>query len=126
MSRLDVYFQNMTSFMLFHEPTFSQKLQQIPSFTQLNALLASMFAFASLFVPPEETSWQRFPQSSLNGGTQKDHHKHFKSLASKFIQEALEECGDETPTLCLLQALIISTHQDLARGVQGKAWRSLG
>jgi hypothetical protein len=47
-------------------------------------------------------------------------------LATKFIEEAIKEFKDQTPTLCLLQALIISTHQMLARGVRGVAWRSTG
>jgi hypothetical protein len=51
---------------------------------------------------------------------------HFLNLALKYIDDALAECGDEPPPLCILQALIITGHCQLIEGVRGKAWRSLG
>lgn len=53
-------------------------------------------------------------------------HAHFEDLASKLIDEALRQCGDESPPLCILQALILTTFHRLIQGVRGVAWRSLG
>ena len=117
-----------------------QKLQLIPSFTQLNALLAAMLSFAARVRTVDSNA---IPDTRRNGSTNrssKSHHhsssiasntpplsyEHFSNLAAKFIQEAIDECGDGVPSLCLLQALVISTHGQLVNGVRGKAWRSLG
>lgn len=51
---------------------------------------------------------------------------HWIEVADRLIAEGLEECPDEAPPICLLQAMIIITFQKLIRGVRGKAWRSLG
>jgi hypothetical protein len=42
------------------------------------------------------------------------------------VEEALDECSDQPPPLCLLQALVLITFQQLIRGVRGYAWRQLG
>lgn len=47
-------------------------------------------------------------------------------LASEYANNALAECGDDQPPLCLLQALILITHRRVIKGVRGRAWRSLG
>jgi len=51
---------------------------------------------------------------------------YFLELASRFFEEAIHECGDEAPQLCILQAMILLAHGQLTQGVRGKAWRSLG
>jgi hypothetical protein len=38
----------------------------------------------------------------------------------------LEERGEDIPTLCILQALTLTTFQQLIKGARGRAWRSLG
>ena len=47
-------------------------------------------------------------------------------LALRLIAEGLEECADDLPPLYLLQAMLITTFQQLIDGVRGKAWRALG
>lgn len=51
---------------------------------------------------------------------------HFLNLASDYSNDALKECGDRTPPLCLLQAFILVSHGQLTQGVLGRAWRTLG
>ncbi|EHK25591.1 uncharacterized protein TRIVIDRAFT_133842, partial [Trichoderma virens Gv29-8] len=110
---VDVYFDHMVAINLFHEPTFRAKVSSIAieSMLQAQALLVAMLAFAACFytTTADETDPSRF-----------------LALAFTKIDEALQECGDEAPPLCLLQALIIATHCQLTLGVRGKAWRSLG
>ena len=107
----------MTSFSLFHRPTFVKKVSFIRSPTLQRALLASMFALSSRFMDPRH----------LQVATQLDVpvHNHFRRLAEESIDRALEECLDEPPTLCLLQALILTTFQQLTNGVRGRSWRAL-
>lgn len=109
----------MASINLFHEPSFPEKLSRIASPTQISALLAAMLTFAVRFYPDE---------SSVSG-QQADANQRaarFLDLALKYIDEALKECGDLTPPLCILQASIIAAHFQLSQGVLGRAWRSLG
>jgi hypothetical protein len=110
----------MMSFSLFHRPRFDQKLLRIASPLLLNALLASIFTFSSRYCQVETThmhgSWQgHIPPS-----------KYFHDLAMQFTEEALNESPEDTPSLCLLQALVLTTFQQLIHGVRGRAWRSLG
>ena len=50
----------------------------------------------------------------------------FADLALQFVEEAIQECGDEPIPMVLLQAVILLTHWLLGRGVRGRAWRYLG
>lgn len=110
--RLTAYFDNMVAINLFHEPTFSDKLSRISSPALVVALLAAMFTFAVRFRPGEEDINQRATR--------------FLKLALQHIDKALDECGDNTPPLCLLQASILAAHCQLTQGVLGRAWRALG
>ncbi|CBF76215.1 fungal specific transcription factor domain-containing protein [Aspergillus nidulans FGSC A4] len=107
-----IYFDNMMTISLFHQPSFPEKLARITSPTQLAALLAAMFAFAVRF-RPEEMDVNRRAAWFLN-------------VALQQIDVALDECGDETPPLCLLQAYVLAAHCQLTQGVLGRAWRTLG
>jgi len=85
---------------------------------QINALLASMFAFSA-------------KEYSTSGGSGSESrmqwtHSHFIDLAMTYIDKVLRDCGDEPPPLCLLQALILTAHWLLIQGVRGRAWRYLG
>lgn len=93
----------------------------IESMAELNALLAALLAFAVKFHPDKDNLLDSTHVAEI-------HHQeaHFLSLAFKYIDAALEECGDQTPPLCVLQACIIGAHCQLTQGVLGKAWRSLG
>ncbi|KAK7206983.1 fungal-specific transcription factor domain-containing protein [Myxozyma melibiosi] len=113
-----LYFENMVSITLFREPNFEEKISKLQTPAQVHALLAAMLAFSSRFCGHDD-SLEPTSLSSYNPAT-------FLSLATKFIAEALEECGDESPPLAVLQAHIISTHVMLSQGVRGKAWRAMG
>lgn len=47
-------------------------------------------------------------------------------MASKYVDDAIDECGDETPPLCVIQALILLTQWHIIKGVRGKTWRRIG
>lgn len=88
------------------------------------ALFAAMLAFAARFFSSRiNTGW------NLGSDDVKDIHlrsQYFLTLAFTHIDNALEEYGDEPPSLGVLQALIFATHCQLTQGVRRKAWRSLG
>ncbi|KAJ5982936.1 hypothetical protein N7481_005035 [Penicillium waksmanii] len=123
-SMLKSYFDNMVAINLFCEPQFSKKLHGAVSSTHISALLAAMSAYAARFSPEEiREEWTSSPGESCKGQSPVD---YFLTLAFKYVNEGLNECGDEPPSLYILQALIIATHLQLTQGVRGKAWRSLG
>jgi hypothetical protein len=98
-------------------------MHSIASSKQLNALLAAMLSFSSRFDSEDENQNKRHsPASAPSIQTS----EYFLDLALKFADEAMQECGDEGPSLCLLQALTLITFQQLIKGVHSKAWRSLG
>ncbi|KAJ5787365.1 hypothetical protein N7457_002355 [Penicillium paradoxum] len=107
----------MVAMNIFHEPSFAEKLLNVTSLWQLTALLAAIAGYASHFLnhregdPSTKTPYQS---------------EYFVDLAFHYVNKALVDCDDEMPPLCLLQALIVATHCQLAQGVRGKAWRSLG
>ena len=112
---IETYFDNMVAVNLFHQPSFFDKLGGITSPTQVTALLAAMFAISVRFCPDG------------NGlGDKNKPAAHFLDLALRYLDDALRECGDHTPPLCLLQAFIIAAHCQLTQGVLGRAWRALG
>jgi Fungal specific transcription factor domain/Fungal Zn(2)-Cys(6) binuclear cluster domain len=108
---LNAYFDNMTAFSLFHRPRFETKLCTIASSKQLQALLAAMFAFSIRFV--HQTAFQ-FPAS------------RFHQLAQQLIAECIAECEEDAPPLCILQAMVLTSFQQLTKCVRGRSWRSLG
>ncbi|OAL38638.1 hypothetical protein AYO20_01844 [Fonsecaea nubica] len=119
---LDLYFDNMTSFSLFHRPTFAAKLCAIDSIEQLAALLASIFSFSA-----------RYRFISDQGAADLDDGlgplfppKHFEDMALRYVDQALAEYSDRSPPLCVLQALVLNTFSQLIKGVRGAAWRRLG
>lgn len=117
LDRLTSYFKHMTAFSLFHRPTFHIKLSSISPPLHVQALLASMFAVSIRF------------EDSRTGSRSLDHaltSDKFHKLSQRLVDEALLECEDETPPLCLLQALILVTFQQLIESVRGRSWRRLG
>lgn len=50
----------------------------------------------------------------------------FYEIASDATHKQLRSCGDKLPQLFLLQALVLTTYNELVIGVRGVAWRSLG
>lgn len=118
---IKAYFDNMVAVNLFHEPSFYEKLRKIRSLSQLCALLAAMAAWSVRFVPKSE-------EGRLFDGEMETHERSVRllDLAVKYIEDSLEECGDLTPPICLLQATIIAAHCKLTKGVLGRAWRCLG
>ena len=83
-----------------------------------------MFSFSTRFGAVNFNAGQ---QDVLDGSSNSTlAHDHFASQAQKHVDDALEEWSDEAPPLCLLQALVLVTFQQLIKGVRGKAWRRLG
>lgn len=111
----------MVAINLFREPQFGNRLHRKVPCTHVCALLAAISAYAAQFCPEEvKKQWDN------EGFNDKLPSEHFQTLALAYVDEALKECGDEPPSLCILQALVIATHLQLTQGVRGKAWRSLG
>ncbi|KAM0453143.1 hypothetical protein ACHAPV_009099 [Trichoderma viride] len=123
-SSLQAYFHNMSTFSLFYKPEFLAKLSAVSSDSESAALVASMFTFSS-----------RFLHDSNERGCSELHQEDygplptpetFHTLARKYIAAALDEYSENAPSLCVLQALILSTFHQLSQDVRGLAWRSLG
>ncbi|KAM5357120.1 hypothetical protein ACJZ2D_016592 [Fusarium nematophilum] len=117
---IDLYFDCMTSFSIFHQPSFGAKIQSIKNIKQLIALFASMFSFSARFYHNEHGAKERSNDSNLPTC------EVFQKMALRFVDQSLDECEDEIPPLCLLQALSLCTFNHLIRGVKGKAWRLIG
>ncbi|KAJ6124656.1 hypothetical protein N7471_011973 [Penicillium samsonianum] len=114
----------MVAINIFHEPSFAEKLSSTPSLCQLSALLAAIAGYASRFLAPRSKISPL--DESRTTGKSHQHPEYFVGRAFDYVNKALVACDDETPPLCVLQALIIATQCQLTRGVRGKAWRSLG
>ncbi|RHZ58695.1 hypothetical protein CDV55_105016 [Aspergillus turcosus] len=114
------YFENMTAFSLFRRPHFESKLEAISSDKQLEALLAAMFSFSAQFCNAQDLQSISGLQMDVPSSS------FFHTLAARLIEQALEDCLENTPPLCLLQALILVNFRYLIEGVLGKAWRTLG
>ncbi|TVY41217.1 hypothetical protein LOCC1_G005703 [Lachnellula occidentalis] len=123
-SLIDAFFANMTAFSLFRPSCFRAKVSAISSLTQVNALLASMFSFSARFI--EHRGDSPMLQTTPGENEPESMAKHFGKLTLVFLDEALRECEDDSPSLCLLQALTLSTFRQLIRGARGRGWRSLG
>ncbi|KAI1621307.1 fungal-specific transcription factor domain-containing protein [Exophiala viscosa] len=124
---LNLYFDNMTAFSLFHQPSFGETLRNIGSVTQLAALLASMLAFSARFRSSTEECVQAGQPDSLNDMLGRPLPPlYFENLSQLCVDKALEEYSDSTPSLPVLQALVLLTFQQLIKGARGSAWRRLG
>jgi hypothetical protein len=107
----------MTAFSLFHRPSFERKLLAISSFLQLQALVAAICSFSARFhdISPGNLAARNIPS-----------HLHFRTIAAQAFEDALKQCSDDTPPLCLLQSLILITFDELISGARGRASRSVG
>lgn len=76
-----------------------------------------MFCFSAKF---NDLTYQSGPRAKVPS------HRHFYDAAESSVDDALRECSDDPPSLCLLQALILTTFQQLTSGVRSRAWRSVG
>ncbi|KAK2772158.1 hypothetical protein CKAH01_14063 [Colletotrichum kahawae] len=112
------YFENMTAFSLFHQPSFGDKIQAIPNTLHLSALMSSMFSISARFADDGTLPLAERQCSSS--------HAYFHGLARTLIDQAIDQCDDDPPPLCVLQALILSTFYELTKGVRGRAWRMVG
>ncbi|PVH69791.1 hypothetical protein DL98DRAFT_438288 [Cadophora sp. DSE1049] len=121
---IDSYFTHMTSFSLFRPSQFRSKLASITSQAQLTALLAAMFSFSARFLDP--TNDQDTSSSLHDAPRAIPQVEQLRTQAQLHIDRAFQECWDGRPSLSLLQALALSTFQDLIQGARGRAWRSLG
>lgn len=121
---LRAYFQNMTTFSLFYQPGFQSKLAALPSNLEAAALVASIFIFSSRFLQ-DEAKRGGYPllQQDVDPLPTPE---VFHALARRYIDNTLEECAEDSPSLCVLQAIILCTFHQLSQDVRGLAWRSLG
>ena len=108
---LAAYFDNMTAYSLFHRPTFENKLCAITSEKELHALLAAMFSFSIRFLQLEDLPFSPKPR---------------RNCAEKLVADCIAECQEDSPSLCVLQAMTINIFQSLSNGVRGRSWRALG
>ncbi|CAH0051943.1 unnamed protein product [Clonostachys solani] len=113
----------MVAINLFHKPSFGNKIAGITCQVQISALLAAMLGYAARFYLTEPTLASQYRPRPVPENTSPE---YFLNKAVKLIDESLTECDDAPPPICVVQALIITTHCQLTRGVHGKAWRSLG
>lgn len=112
---IDVYFNHMTAYTLFHRPTFKQKLQAIVDVDRLQAFVSPLFAYALRFR-------DNFPLLH----TVPSNATAMLDLSSKLQIKCIEECLDDDPPLYLLQSLFLVAFQKLIHGVRGKTWRLIG
>ncbi|KAJ5379386.1 Fungal specific transcription factor [Penicillium cosmopolitanum] len=118
----DIYFDSMTEFSLFHRPSFGNKIQNIKNPGHLQAFFASMFAYsASFHIDDAVDLTAHIWTSSCTPDPMR-----FHNLALRLINTSLDECSDQPPSICLLQAMILITFCELTKGVRGRAWRLLG
>ena len=113
---LAAYFDNMTAYSLFHRPTFDNKMCAITSEKELQALLAAMFSFSVRFVQLKNLPFSPHSQQLCA-------EKHF---AEKLVAECIADCKEDSPSLCVLQAMTINIFISLTNGVRGRSWRALG
>lgn len=114
-SWINIYFDNMTAFSLFHRPTFENKLVAIESVEELEALLTAIIAFAKPFGEVGDASAIQNMRTS-----------DIWERARYSVRECLDGYIDETPPLHLLQTLLMTTWNQLYRGVRSRGWRTLG
>jgi hypothetical protein len=114
------FFRTFTSFKLFTQSRFWAHVNQIQDQTQMDAFLAALVAFA---VKQQEFSLG--DQVSNKGGLSAS-SSSIMDMAISSANKAVAECGDEPPSLHLLQALVLISHWLLIQGVRGRAWRFLG
>lgn len=112
----------MTEFSLFHRPSFPQKIQNIRNSIHRQALFAAMLAYSAGFYPESSFSQTLSPH---NPSCAPDAAR-FHQQALQLIEKSLNETHDPSPSLCLLQAMVLVTFCELTKGVRGRAWRLLG
>lgn len=110
----------MTSFSLFHKPSFGAKIQEIKTLAPLTAILASMFSVSARFQSSRSDSETLGESNDIPSSDQ------FHQIALRSVDDAIREIEDETPPLVVLQAMALCTFNELIRGVRGKGWRLLG
>lgn len=114
--RLSMYFSNMTAFSLFSRDMLDAKLRSTRRVVDIEALLAAMFAFAA-------RHWPRFSNEAVLSDPTA---AQFASAASVRLHQALEEHGDRSPPLCIIQAYALLSFYELSRSVRPRSWRILG
>lgn len=78
-----------------------------------------MFCFSVGFEYPENSLSDRIHQSPPIP-------EYFWDIAIQLIDKALRQRGDGASPVCLVQAMVLTTFQQLVKGVRGINWRSLG
>ncbi|KAI1358640.1 fungal-specific transcription factor domain-containing protein [Xylaria arbuscula] len=117
----NLYFLHITSISLFHRPTFKRRIYVELMPEQASTLLASMFCLAARYVQSDDSS-----ELNRYEGTRALLSERCYKIATDATHKQLQSCGDKLPPLFLLQALVLTTYNELVIGVRGSAWRSLG
>ncbi|KAK2685466.1 hypothetical protein QWA68_015694 [Fusarium oxysporum] len=118
---LQIFFATFSAFRLFREPHVHEKLVSISNELHLKALLTAIFAFAT-----KSREMDSYNDGTGQSPSMMESSSYFGDMAIAYTEEAVLQCADDTPPLCVLQACILVTHWLLIRGVRGRAWRSLG
>ncbi|KAF2166313.1 hypothetical protein M409DRAFT_23503 [Zasmidium cellare ATCC 36951] len=121
---IELYFENMSTFSLFHKPTFMTMIHDHEPQVETAALTAAMFIFARRFW--DEGSRTHSPALLDSGIATVPTTAAFHGMARRLATDCLAKHESEPPPLCILQALILIAFHELARDVRGVAWRSLG
>ncbi|KAF2099824.1 hypothetical protein NA57DRAFT_38700 [Rhizodiscina lignyota] len=114
---MECYFANMTTYSLFKPHSIESKLPQMRSRAEAEALIAAMFSFSARFDGGHDFAGRTEDCPAPN---------YFAHIASSQLDRALNECGDMTPPLWVLQACILVTFYQLTRSVRSRSWRALG
>lgn len=114
---MDSYFNNMTTFTLFKPYKIEEKFSHMQTVTEAEALVAATFTYAARFHSSFKTR---------SRPTDCPSHSYFARIASKRLNEALEQLDDSVAPLWLLQAYILLTFYQLTQGIRSKSWRLLG
>lgn len=117
---VDSFNKTFMSFRLFPMSRFWTYLGQIQDEEQAKALLAAIAAFAVKLWEPDES------QIALGPLVANLSQSNLIDLAMRSADRSLTNCGDDTPPLHLLQALVLISQWLLIQGVRGRAWRYLG
>jgi Fungal specific transcription factor domain len=114
---MESYFANMTAFSLFRPGSIETKLALMRSRSEAEALLAAIFSFSARF-----SGCQDFTGSADESPAP----SYFAHIAMTQLEKALDEYGDTTPALWVLQANILIAFYHLTRSARSKSWRVLG
>lgn len=120
-----VYFENMTTVRILHQPSFREYLLFNLRQEYAAALAAAMFSFSARFA----TSWDGC--DDITGEETQSLHEqrrpeYFYRIANSLLHRLTRDLGEVDPPLCLLQASTLTVFYEMIHAARNVAWRSLG